>query len=132
MKPSQSQLEDGDPPDADETTASVPPVELLEWVDSFALAIAAGVRVGERGLHRTSAANSNDGGIAVVPREREVMDADQAAEFLGVDRKTVYDYAGRGVIPCRRLGKRLLFGRQALVLWLGGECSKGLSNGEKE
>jgi len=62
--------------------------------------------------------------------ERECMCVEEVAEFLGVDRKTVYDYAGRGTIPCRRLGKRFLFSRRALVLWLGGECSKGWSNGE--
>ncbi len=60
--------------------------------------------------------------------DREVMSAEQAAAFLGVERKTVYEYAGRGVIPHRRLGKRLLFSRQALVVWLG-TCSKGSSNG---
>lgn len=108
------------------------PDELLSWLDTFALAIAAGVRVGERGLHR---APVNGNGARVEPApcgEPEVMDADQAADFLGVDRKTVYEYAGRGAIPCRRLGKRLLFSRRALVLWLGGECSKGLSNGETQ
>lgn len=66
----------------------------------------------------------------LVGAEREVMSVEECAAFLGVDRKTVYDYAGRGVIPCRRLGKRILFSRQALVLWLGGACSKGWSNGE--
>ena len=40
----------------------------------------------------------------------EIMTAEQVAEFLGVDRKTVYDYANRDQIPHRRLGKRLLFG----------------------
>jgi excisionase family DNA binding protein len=75
-------------------------------VDALALAIAAAVRVGERGLHR--AVNDD-----------EVMDAEDVAAFLGVDRKTVYDYAARGEIPCRRLGKRLLFSRTALVAWLG-------------
>jgi len=35
------------------------------------------------------------------------------------DRNTVYDYAGRGEIPHCRLGKRLLFSRNALVAWLG-------------
>src|SRR5689334_18433598 len=40
--------------------------------------------------------------------EPEVMTADQVAAFLGVDRNTVYDYAGRGVIPHQRLGKRML------------------------
>lgn len=68
-------------------------------------------------------ASSVDGG-------RECLSVEECAAFLGVDRKTVYDYAGRGVIPCRRLGKRILFSRQALVLWLSGACSKGPSNGD--
>lgn len=50
---------------------------------------------------------------------REAMTADQVAAFLGVDRKTVYDHANRGAIPHRRLGKRLLFSRSAIVAWLG-------------
>lgn len=48
----------------------------------------------------------------------EVMTADEVAAFLGVDRNTVYDYAGRGVIPHQRLGKRILFRRAALLSWL--------------
>ena len=40
---------------------------------------------------------------------RDVMTADEVAEFLGVDRNTVYDFASRGVIPHQRPGKRLLF-----------------------
>lgn len=95
------------------------PGELLNWLDTFALAIAAGVRVGERGLHRAPA-NGNDARTEPAPiRDPEVMDADQMAAFLGVDRKTVYDYAARGEIPHRRLGKRLLFSRSAIVAWLG-------------
>jgi len=74
----------------------------------------------------TTPANDNTSSDA----ERECLNVEECAAFLGVDRKTVYDYAGRGVIPCRRLGKRILFSRQALVLWLGGACCKGLSNGE--
>ncbi len=50
--------------------------------------------------------------------DREVMTADEVAAFLGVDRNTVYDYAGRGVIPHQRLGKRILFRRGALLSWL--------------
>ena len=48
----------------------------------------------------------------------DVMTADEVAVFLGVDRNTVYDFAGRGVIPHQRLGKRLLFRRGAVVSWL--------------
>ncbi|MCW5801766.1 MAG: helix-turn-helix domain-containing protein [Deltaproteobacteria bacterium] len=50
----------------------------------------------------------------------DVMTADEAATFLGVDRNTVYEFAARGVLPHQRLGKRVLFGRGALVAWLDG------------
>lgn len=53
----------------------------------------------------------------------EVLTADEVAAMLRLDRKTVYDYATRGVIPCQRVGKRMLFSRDALALWLGS-CSK--------
>lgn len=46
------------------------------------------------------------------------MNALQVAEFLGLSRNSVYDAAGRGEIPCRRVGRRLLFSRMALVIWL--------------
>ncbi len=49
---------------------------------------------------------------------REVMTADEVAEFLGVDRKTVYEAACRVELPHRRIGRRLLFSRAALVHWL--------------
>ena len=73
-----------------------------------------------------AAANDNAPAVGA----REVMSVEQTAAFLGVDRKTVYDFAARGVLPCRRLGRRILFSRQALVLWLGGACSNVPSNGE--
>ena len=53
----------------------------------------------------------------------DIMTADEVADFLRLDRKTIYDYAGRGEIPCQRLGKRILFSRAALVSWLAS-CSK--------
>ena len=65
-----------------------------------------------------------DGGAVYVPSSpaeeptSDVMTADEVAVFLGVDRNTVYDFAGRGVIPHQRLGKRLLFRRGAVVSWL--------------
>jgi excisionase family DNA binding protein len=48
----------------------------------------------------------------------DVLTADEVAEILRVDRKTVYDTAGRGQMPHRRLGKRLVFSRAALLDWL--------------
>ena len=49
----------------------------------------------------------------------ECIRADQLAAFLGVNRKTVYEYAARNVIPHRRLGRRIVFSRQQVVAWLG-------------
>ena len=67
--------------------------------------------------------------VTLAPAPREVMNADQVAVFLGVDRKTVYDYANRGHLPHQRLGKRLLFSRSALVAWLGACKSASAEHG---
>ncbi len=100
--------------------AQPPAADLVQWIDAIALAMAAGVRVGERGMLRGAAGAAGQADAALAPgHDTEVMDADEVAAFLGVDRNTVYDYAGRGEIPHRRLGKRLLFSRSALVSWLG-------------
>ena len=50
--------------------------------------------------------------------EHECMTAKELASWLRVNRKTVYEYAARNVIPCRRLGRRLVFSRQAVLAWL--------------
>jgi excisionase family DNA binding protein len=46
------------------------------------------------------------------------MTADELAALLRVNRKTVYEYAARNVIPCRRLGRRLVFSLPAIRAWL--------------
>ena len=61
----------------------------------------------------------------------DVLTADEVADFLRLDRKTIYDYAGRGVIPSKRIGKRLLFSRAAIELWLSS-CSKGSSESDSK
>ena len=48
----------------------------------------------------------------------DIMTADELAELLGVNRKTVYDAVQRGEIPHRRLGRRVLFERGAVLAWL--------------
>jgi excisionase family DNA binding protein len=58
-----------------------------------------------------------------VANDQVVMNADEVADLLRVDRKTVYDYAGRGKIPHRRIGRRLLFSRAAILSWLEGEAA---------
>jgi excisionase family DNA binding protein len=48
----------------------------------------------------------------------EILTADEIARMLRVDRKTVYEAAQRGELPHRRLGRRLLFERGAVLRWL--------------
>jgi excisionase family DNA binding protein len=48
----------------------------------------------------------------------EVLPAVEAARLLGVSRWTLYAAARAKIIPCRRLGRRMLFSRRALLAWL--------------
>lgn len=55
------------------------------------------------------------------PAVPEVMTVADAARFLGVNRKTVYDSIAIGDLPARRVGRgrrRLVLGREALLSWL--------------
>jgi excisionase family DNA binding protein len=48
----------------------------------------------------------------------EVLTAREAATLLRVSADLVYEAANRGDIPHRRLGRRMLFSRRALLVWL--------------
>ena len=48
----------------------------------------------------------------------EILTAAELAKLLAVHRKTIYEAASRGDIPHRRLGRRLLFERGAVLRWL--------------
>ena len=89
-----------------------------EFMDRIAAEVFRGVVAAVQGALRGEATPTPS------PETSDVMTADDVAAFLGVDRTTVYDFAGRGVIPHQRLGKRLLFRRGALVSWLDSSLCK--------
>ena len=60
--------------------------------------------------------------------EHECMTARELASWLRVNRKTVYEYAARNVIPCRRLGRRLVFSRPAVTAWLARSSTADTSS----
>nr|HEX4318165.1 helix-turn-helix domain-containing protein [Kofleriaceae bacterium] len=93
-----------------------------EFMDRIAAEVFRGVVTAIQGVLRGDALPR----APPVP-DSDVMNADEVAEFLGVDRTTVYDFAGRGAIPHQRLGKRLLFRRGALVSWLDSSLCKATS-----
>ncbi len=51
----------------------------------------------------------------------EVLSVDDVADLLGLGRNTVYDAVNRGQIPHRRIGRRLIFSRVAVMEWLAGK-----------
>lgn len=103
----------------------------LPVAERFVMLLAYGVCGGVLHALRASAGEAATPAPTPVKQAAEVMTADEVAEMLRLDRKTVYDYAGRGVIPSRRIGKRMLFSREALALWLAS-CSKRSSEGNSK
>lgn len=53
-------------------------------------------------------------------REKEVLNADEAAEFLGFNPVTVRLKARAGEIPGRKLGREWRFSRRQLLEWVEG------------
>jgi len=48
----------------------------------------------------------------------DVLTVDQVAEMLQVSRATVYKLINEGEIPCKRVGERWRFSRQAVLDWM--------------
>jgi excisionase family DNA binding protein len=48
----------------------------------------------------------------------EILNVEQAAQFLQIDPETVVELAEAGQLPGRKLGPRWRFSRDALVAWL--------------
>jgi excisionase family DNA binding protein len=52
------------------------------------------------------------------PSHPEILTLEQVAEMLGVNYKTALYSAQRGDLPGRRVGKRWVFSRAAVLAWL--------------
>lgn len=48
----------------------------------------------------------------------DVLTAEEAARFLRISISTLYQLVKEGALPLRRIGTRLIFGRQALLKWV--------------
>ena len=55
---------------------------------------------------------------AQIALANEVMSAEELARLLGIPRATLMGSRWRYTIPCQRLGRRLLFSRDAIRGWL--------------
>jgi hypothetical protein len=75
-------------------------IEVPGDAEQFMKLVARGILIaGAHALHQLVSPRLQTPVAIPADEPSEVMSADEVAEFLGVDRNTVYDYAGRGVIP---------------------------------
>lgn len=54
--------------------------------------------------------------------DKEVLNTEEAAEFLGLKPFTIREYAKRGTIPAKKLGKQWRFVKVDLLAWLREEA----------
>jgi excisionase family DNA binding protein len=63
------------------------------------------------------------------PEEQEnyglppVLTVDEVAAFLRLNRKTVFDSIKAGEMPGRKVGRRVVVCRDALLSWLSSKCT---------
>lgn len=55
---------------------------------------------------------------AQLASEERTLSARQAAEYLGVSQKTVYNLTSLGMLPCRKIGKRNIYTERSLYDYL--------------
>ena len=56
--------------------------------------------------------------------DREILNIDGAAAFLGVSLKTFSKVLREGNVPGRKVGREWKFSRQALIEWVGSSASR--------
>ena len=56
--------------------------------------------------------------------DREILNIDGAAAFLGVSVKTFSKVLREGDVPGRKVGREWKFSRQALIDWVGSRTSR--------
>jgi len=57
---------------------------------------------------------------------RRIMTATEVAEYVKVNRDTIYELAGKGQIPFFRIGIHLRFRRDAIEKWMTDRTSEAL------
>ncbi len=73
---------------------------------------------------RTLRQNQNDATLPVVPPPLAVKPRDAAA-MLGISERTLWTYTNRGDIPCKKLGRCVIYPVDRLRDWLNGNVTIG-------
>ncbi len=62
------------------------------------------------------------------PTDPDIISAREVSALLGLKENGVYDGAARGEIPSRRVGRRVLFSRRAIVAWMHGAAPTAVTD----
>ncbi len=58
-------------------------------------------------------------------RESPIMRANEVCRLLKIGRNTLYEWCRLGIIPCKRVGRILLFSRRQIYDWLENNKNAG-------
>ena len=62
---------------------------------------------------------------------RHMLDAAEAAEYLKVSYWTLLEKAKKGVIPCVKVGRRVLFSQEGLDAWIEDQEGQSINRDVK-
>lgn len=61
-------------------------------------------------------------------KESPIMRANEVCRLLKIGRNTLYEWCRLGIIPCKRVGRILLFSRKQIYDWLENNDNVGGMN----
>jgi Helix-turn-helix domain len=72
-----------------------------------------------------------------VPRDPEILDVQATADTIGISKDAVYDLFKKGEIPGRKVARRWLTTRDAILKWLTGSSeedtlARAIANGDQK
>jgi excisionase family DNA binding protein len=72
-----------------------------------------------------------------VPRDPEILDVQTTADMMGISKDAVYDLFRKGELPGRKVARRWLTTRDAVLKWLKGSSeedtlARAIANGDQK
>lgn len=63
---------------------------------------------------------------------KHMLDAQEAADYLKISYYTILDKAKKGVIPCVKVGARVLFSQEGLDAWIEDQEAQSIKKSDPE
>ena len=72
-----------------------------------------------------------------VPRDPEILDVQATADMIGISKDAAYDLFKKGELPGRKVARRCLTTRDAILKWLKGSSeedtlARAIANGDQK